>query len=73
METITLETIHKEIKELIADIEEIKCFLYSLRYYHDPEGELSDWAKKELEEARKTPRNKSISMDDVEKMILNKK
>ena len=70
MNTITLETIQNEINGLIADIEMIKCVLFSHRPGPDPEGELSDWAIKELEEARKTPDSELISMEEIERELL---
>jgi len=38
----------------------------------DTEGELSDWAKKELAEARKIPDSELISHEDIKKEILNR-
>jgi hypothetical protein len=32
----------------------------------DPEGELSDWAKKQLKKARDAPESEYISMDEIE-------
>lgn len=36
------------------------------------EGELTDWAKEELEEARKVPESECISQEEVKKKILQK-
>ncbi len=35
-----------------------------------PEGELTDWAKNELEEARKTPSSQYTSHEEVKRKIL---
>jgi len=52
-----------ELKQLIRDVALIKNILIS-------EGELSDLAKNELGEARKTPREEFISMEEIEKEFL---
>ena len=60
--TIIIEKLDK----LAKDVELIKEFVL-------PEGELTDWAKKELEEARKRPHSEYISLEEVKKKILAKK
>ncbi len=60
---VTVEIIYEELKEIKTDIERIKMML-------EEDYELSDEAKKELEEARKTPHSKYISQKDVEKRFL---
>ncbi len=40
---------------------------------HDNEGELSDWAKEELEEARKSPIEEFISLEEMGQRILKKR
>ena len=57
--TIIIEKLDK----LAKDVELIKEILL-------PEGELTDWAKKELEEARK--RKTKIPHEEVKKIILGK-
>ena len=39
---------------------------------NDSEGELTDWVKKELAEARQIPDSELISLEEVERMILEK-
>ena len=65
METVSLETIHKELHDLKKDIEFLKHIM-------SEEFELSDWAKKELAEARKVPDSELISHEEVKKHILGK-
>ncbi|MFH1586103.1 MAG: hypothetical protein ABIB79_05030 [archaeon] len=72
METETINVKTQDIKELMADVEMIKAILLSHRPYPDPEGELTDWAKKELEEARKVPDSEMISHEEFEKRLLSK-
>ena len=63
--SITLEILHKELHEMKISIEKIKNIL--------EEGyELSSVAKKELDEARKTPNSKYVSQKDVGKRFLNR-
>ncbi len=38
----------------------------------DSEGELTDWVRKELAEARQIPDSELISLEELEKMILEK-
>ncbi len=59
-------SINKKLDRLVKDVELIKNIV-------SEEGELTDWAKKELEEARKTPRSEYISHDEVKRRILAKK
>ncbi len=67
METVIKGVSEKEIKQLVQDVTLIKNILIS-----QEETELSDWAKKELAEARKIPRSKCISHEEVEKLILER-
>jgi len=60
MPTVTLEQINKNIMELRKDLEEIK------EYIHE-DFELADDVKKEIEEAKKTPRSEFIKHEDVVK------
>ncbi len=54
-----------DIAQIRHDIEMIKNILLS-------EGELTDWAKRELTAARKVPESECVSHEDVEDMILRK-
>ena len=65
METVTLERIHKELVDMKGDIKFLKHIM-------EEEYGLSDWAKKELLEARKVPDSKLISHEEVKKHILRK-
>ena len=69
METETKHINESEIRQLIQDVAMIKEVLSINK--KDPEGELSDWAKNELKEARK--RNIKISHEEVKRRILSKK
>lgn len=68
----TMKVNADEFRELVKNVEFIKAILLSHRSYPDPEGELSDWAKRELEESRAIPDSENISHEEVEKMILGK-
>ena len=63
METITLNVLHKDIMKLQDDMAYLKHILKE-KY------ELSDWAKKELKEARETQDSEYISQEDMEKEFL---
>jgi uncharacterized protein YPO0396 len=79
MEQVDLSTIHRdlvslkksinEIKMTINDLQIIKTFLYQ-QQCADPEGELTDWAKNELAEARNIPDPKMISLEVFEKKFF---
>ncbi len=60
-----------DLKKLILNVELIKEFLLSRELYRDSDGELTDWAKMELEEARKIPDSENISLEEMEKIILS--
>jgi len=55
----------KDIKRLIQDVALIKNILMS-------ERELTDWARKELREARETPVSECISHEEVKRRIFKK-
>ncbi len=57
-----------EFMQLVHDVAMIKAFLMPSK--KDPEGELTDWAKNELAEARKIPDSELISMEDIEKEFM---
>ena len=58
----------REFKQLINDVALIKNFL--LTSGTDPEGELTDWAKKELADARKIPDDELIGSKEIENEFL---
>jgi len=64
METASIKP--EDFKKLMGDIELIKNILIS-------EGELSNWAKNELREAREIPDSENISIDALERKIRSKK
>jgi len=70
MKTQTIKVDAGDLKKLILTVEMMKEILLSGKLYYDYEGELSDWAKKELEETRKTPDSELISMEEIEKEFL---
>ena len=58
------------IEHLHKDIVEIKKSLELIRHIIEEDYELSDETKKELEEARKTPRSKYIDHEIIKKKFL---
>lgn len=56
----------EEIRANVSDVEMIKAFFFCHRPCPDPEGEFTEWAKKELEEVRKTPDENYISMEEIQ-------
>lgn len=71
MEIATKGINSEDIKKLMEDVALIKKALAISQ--KDPEGELTEWAKKELEKARKTPFSEYISHEQVKKRIFSKK
>lgn len=65
MADVTLETIHKEIVDIKGEIQ-------FLRHVMEEEYELSDWAKKELAEARKVPDSDLINHEELKRRIIKK-
>lgn len=63
MESVSLKTIHEDLRNLQKDMQFIKHAIAE-------DFELSKEAKKQLEEARKTPRAEYISQKDIEKEFL---
>lgn len=64
----------KEINlNLIKLRREIELLRKSIAKEHHEETELTDWAKEELEEARKTPEAEYISLEEVKKNMRSKK
>lgn len=62
---IETRNINEKLARLASDVELIKNILMS-------EGELSDWAVKELAKARNRSRTEKLSNDEVKKRILAK-
>ncbi|MBI2652230.1 hypothetical protein HYX00_02085, partial [Candidatus Woesearchaeota archaeon] len=60
MTPVSLKTIHEDLRSLQKDVEFIKHAIAE-------DFELSNEAKKQLEEARKTPRADYISQKNIEK------
>ncbi|MEK6860657.1 MAG: hypothetical protein AABY07_01680 [Nanoarchaeota archaeon] len=72
METVNVKA--EDLKKLMKDVEQIKEMLIAEKEEKEVEEiELTDWAKNELEKARKTPRSEYISHEEVKKRILRKK
>ncbi|MEK6891648.1 MAG: hypothetical protein AABX25_00530 [Nanoarchaeota archaeon] len=63
MNQTAIEHMHKDLEDLKQDVALIKHML-------SEEGRLSDYAKKSLEEARKTPESEYIKHEDLKKRIL---
>ena len=60
-----IKAMRNDIKQLTIDIALIKNTLLD-------EGELSDWAKKELAEARAEPEENMLNSEQVKELILSK-
>ena len=65
MAGVTLEKINENINNLRLDVMELKARI-------DEEYELSNEAKKELEEARNTMKNEFVSHDEIMKKYFQK-
>ena len=65
MQTVTLKTIHEELVGIKGDIK-------FLKHVMEEEYRLSDWAKKELEDARRISDFKLIDHEEVKRRILQK-
>ncbi len=63
----------REIKKLAEDVALIKEILFFNKIIKDPEGEFSDWAKKQLTKARETSEEEYVSLDEVKKRLSNKR
>jgi len=61
----------EDIKKLMRDVALIKKVLSISK--KDPEGELTEWAKKQLKLARAIPLSQYVSHEEVKKRILSKK
>ena len=62
----TLKEVSKSLMKVRKDVELIKNILMS-------DGELSEWARRELERARKTPEVEYVSLEEVKSRVLSKK
>ena len=71
METATKGINPEDIKRLMEDVALIKKALYINK--KDPEGSLTEWAKKQLKKARETSPLQYISHEEVKKRIFSKK
>lgn len=60
------ETIEVSAKDIL----QIKKDIAFIKNQFTEETELTDWAKGELEKARKTPRSEYVSMKEIEKEFL---
>jgi len=60
-----MKAMNDNLARLSRDIELIKWILMS-------EGELTDWAKKELAKAREENEDEYISLEDIEQRLINK-
>jgi len=60
METVTLDVVYKEIKDLKGEMTYLKHLL-------EEDYELSDWAKDELKKAREEMKSKTISHEEIMK------
>ncbi|MCK4553035.1 hypothetical protein KAT80_02435 [Candidatus Pacearchaeota archaeon] len=56
-----------DLRQLVQDVALIKRILLL-----NEEGEFTEWAKKELAEARKVPDSELLSSEEVKQMILEK-
>ena len=63
-----MENINKEILE---QLNQIRVDINIIKQAVD-DGELTEWAKQELDEARETPEEEYISHEEVKKKILRK-
>ncbi|MBI5803986.1 hypothetical protein HY450_01955 [Candidatus Pacearchaeota archaeon] len=72
MESVNVKA--EDLKKLIRDVAQIKEMLVAEKEEREMEEiELTDWAKNELEEARKRSEKEYVSLEDVKKRILSKK
>ena len=72
MENEILKT--EDLKRLMRDVTQIKEMLIAEKEEREMEEiELTNWAKKELEEARKRPEKEYVLLEDIKKRILSKR
>lgn len=70
MEKISIS--QEDLRKLISDVAQIKEILIAEREELE-EIELTDWAEKELAEARSRQEKEYISLEEVKNKILSKK
>ena len=70
METKSIKVNEEQFIKPVNDVELIKTLLLPK---YDDEGELSDWAKSELERSRKTSEREYVSLEDIKKKRLSMK
>lgn len=70
MESNSITIDAENFNQLLYDVALIKEILIANR--NDSKGEPTDWAKKELAEARQIPDSELISSEEVKRMILAK-
>lgn len=58
-------------KEILKQLNRIRVDINIIKQAVD-DGELTDWGKRELDEARKAPEDEYISHEEVKKKILRK-
>lgn len=68
MTTNEVALLRKDVEYLKGEVDRLKFIIDD----DDDEGELTDWAKKELEEARKVPLSECVSHEEVKKMLAEK-
>ena len=61
---------NEEIKHIHKDLEEIRQRLSLIQHILSENMELSEWAKKELKQARKAPKSDYLSHEDVKRRFL---
>jgi hypothetical protein len=59
--------------EILNRLNKIEIDIQFIKENLEEDGELSEWAKKELEETRKTSEEEYISHEKIKKIILAKK
>ena len=71
MENVNVKT--EDLRRLMKDVAQIKEMLMVEKEGREMEEiELTNWAKKELEEARKRPEKEYVLLEDIKKRILSK-
>lgn len=64
-----MENINREILDKLT---KIQIDIQFIKENIEEDGELTEWAEKELDEARKRPDSELISLEEVEERILKK-
>ena len=72
MENVNVKT--EDLRRLMKDVAQIKEMLMVEKEGREMEEiELTNWAKTELEEARKRPEKEYVLLEDIKKRILSKR